>query len=176
MNPQNLWAPWRLEYLKTIDTQDAAHPNEPCFFCRYAHHPENDRANLVLWRSAHCMVLMNRFPYTGGHLLIAPMAHGGSMNALDETTLLEWMLLTRDAQTILSQTIYPHGFNVGININRCAGAGVPDHIHLHIVPRWEGDTNFMSVCGDIRVISQGLDDLYQQLKTTGEKLGLPQAP
>jgi len=120
------------------------------------------------------MVLFNRFPYTGGHLLIAPAAHVATMNELDEKTILEMMLLTRDAQKALDHTIKPHGYNVGMNINRCAGAGLPDHIHLHLVPRWDGDTNFMAVTGHARVISQALEELYEQLTQTSQSLGLPQ--
>ena len=119
------------------------------------------------------MVVFNRYPYTGGHLLIAPTQHVASLEKLDPQALQEMMLLARDGQKVLSQTIKPHGFNIGININRCAGAGLPDHIHMHLVPRWDGDTNFMDICGDIRVISQALDDLYEQLTNASRELSLP---
>lgn len=148
-----------------------------CFLCAYRNDPpEKDRDNLVLWRTPRCTVLMNRFPYTGGHLLIAPHAHVPNQDGLDDATMLEMMQLSRDMQQVLSQTIYPHGFNVGINVNRCAGAGLPDHVHMHIVPRWDGDTNFMATVSDARVISQGLDDLYDELLAAGKKHNLPGVP
>lgn len=174
MNHSNLWAPWRIEYLKSLEKPAPVAEEEPgCFLCRYWNDPQRDKDNLVLWRTHRSMVLLNRFPYTGGHLLIAPADHAPSLDNLTHDALLELMLLTRDAQKVLIDTIKPHGFNVGMNIHRCAGAGLPDHIHLHIVPRWEGDTNFMSVCGDVRVISQGLESLYQELIQAGKKLNLP---
>ncbi len=174
MNHRNLWAPWRIEYLKSLDDSAPADAEKPgCFLCRYWNAPQRDKDNLVLWRTPRAMVLLNRFPYTGGHLLIAPAEHAPTLDNLAPDVLLEIMLLTRDAQKVLSEAIKPHGFNVGINIHRCAGAGLPDHLHVHVVPRWEGDTNFMSVCGDVRVISQGLESLYGELIRVGEKLNLP---
>jgi ATP adenylyltransferase len=122
------------------------------------------------------MVLFNRFPYTGGHMLIAPSGHIADMELLDEPTLLEMMTLARDVQKVLTQTIHPQGFNIGINVHRCAGAGLPGHLHLHVVPRWEGDTNFMPVVGHVHIISQALEDLYQQMQTVSKQLGLPQIP
>jgi len=172
MKNKNLWAPWRYEYLKTLGDDQPAAPAQ-CFFCDYWNNPDKDQDNFVLWRTQKSLVLLNRFPYTGGHLLVAPADHVGDLQQLAPDTLLELMLLTRDAQTTLTETIKPHGFNIGININRCAGAGLPDHIHIHIVPRWDGDTNLMSVCGDVRVISQSLQELHQNLHETSQKLNLP---
>jgi len=168
----NIWAPWRIEYLKSLDSENDSE-SQGCLFCRLWADTEHDKKNLILWRTEHCMVLFNRFPYTGGHLLIAPVAHVDDLKGLDEATLLEIMILTRDAQKILTQAIKPHGFNVGINISRCAGAGLPDHIHMHLVPRWDGDTNFMGICGNVRVVSQALDQLYDQLRELSEELNLP---
>jgi len=174
MNQKNIWAPWRLEYLKSLDSSDHV-GREGCFLCHYWNQPQEDEKNLVLWRTNQCMVLFNRFPYTGGHLLVAPKGHVASMDVLDDATMLNLMTLARDAQTVLTQAIHPQGFNIGINVHRCAGAGVPGHLHLHVVPRWEGDTNFMAVTGQVRVISQALDELYRELKELSEKLHLPQA-
>ena len=112
------------------------------------------------------MVVMNRFPYSAGHLLIAPVAHVPELDNLDKDTMLEIFLLAGNAQQALTKVIRPHGFNIGINIGRCAGAGLPEHIHMHLVPRWDGDTNFMTVNAQTRVISQSLDELYIQLKKT----------
>ena len=172
MKNKNLWAPWRIEYLQSLDPSESTE-NPSCFLCNYWNDPASDEKNLVLWRTQKCLVLFNRFPYTGGHLLIAPAAHQPDLHNLDDDTILEMMKLARDAQTALTHTIKPHGYNIGININRCAGAGLPDHVHLHLVPRWDGDTNFMAVTGQVRVISQALDDLYKQLKQTSKNLHLP---
>ena len=173
MSNKNIWAPWRYKYLKSLGDSGTNSESKPCFLCRCWAEPQNDRQNLLLWRTKKCMVVFNRYPYTGGHLLIAPTQHVASLEKLDPQALQEMMLLARDGQKVLSQTIKPHGFNIGININRCAGAGLPDHIHMHLVPRWDGDTNFMDICGDIRVISQALDDLYEQLTNASRELSLP---
>ena len=172
MRNTNVWAPWRMQYLKSLDTEQ--HPEaQGCFLCDYWAHPQNDQQNLVLWRTQLCMVLFNRFPYTGGHMLITPAAHAAALEQLDEATMLEMMTLARDAQTVLTAVIKPQGFNVGINFNRCAGAGLPEHIHMHLVPRWEGDTNFMAVNANVHIISQALDDLYLQLRKESASLNLP---
>ena len=168
----NIWAPWRIEYLKSLESENDSESKE-CLFCRLWANTAHDKENLILWRTERCMVLFNRFPYTCGHLLITPASHVDDLSGLDETTMLEMMILTRDAQKVLARSIKPHGFNVGINISRCAGAGLPDHIHLHLVPRWDGDTNFMGICGNTRVISQALDELYDDLHNISEKLNLP---
>jgi ATP adenylyltransferase len=169
---RNLWAPWRMEY---IDSLGPADQPDGCFLCAYRDQPERDEENLVLWRGQSCFVVMNRFPYTGGHALVAPFDHRGQMDCLDPAVLLELMELVRDVQTILREAIDAKGFNVGINVGRCAGAGLPDHLHIHVVPRWPGDTNFMTVLGGVRVIPQALETLYDQLRRTGQELNLPAA-
>jgi len=174
MNKENLWAPWRIAYLKSLEEEESGQ-KEPsaCFLCAYRQEPENDKKNLVLWRTQRCLVVFNRFPYTGGHLLIAPAAHIDDLTGLDNDTMLDMMLLTRDAQKVLTETIKPQGFNIGINISRCAGAGLPGHVHMHLVPRWDGDTNFISTVGHVRVISQALEELYDQLTDFSRRLQLP---
>jgi len=164
----NIWAPWRSEYIESLSQEP-----DGCFLCRYRDEPEKDAENLILWRTPHCLAVMNRFPYTGGHLLLAPYDHVATLGDLPRQTLCEMMELLRDAQEVLRQTMRPQGFNVGMNVGRCAGAGLPDHIHLHIVPRWEGDTNFMTVFGGARVISTTLGRLREQILQTAERLGLP---
>ncbi len=166
---KNLWAPWRMEYIHSLgpDARD-----DGCFLCTYWQHPKDDVANRVLWRSDNVYVVMNRFPYTNGHLLIAPGAHVGDMTAMDDDLLAEMTRATRDAIRVLTDVASPQGFNVGINLGRCAGAGLPDHIHTHIVPRWNGDTNYMAVVGDVRVIPQSLDALHEQLVTAADNIGL----
>lgn len=174
MDNNNIWAPWRIGYLKSLETEESdPHENENCFLCRYRDEPENDKKNLVLWRTQRCLVVFNRFPYTGGHLLIAPSEHIADLDGLDKDTMLEIMLLARDARKVVSAAIKPQGFNMGINISRCAGAGLPGHVHMHLVPRWDGDTNFMTTVSHVRVISQALDELYEQLTEISINLNLP---
>ncbi|MCK6456046.1 MAG: HIT domain-containing protein [Phycisphaerae bacterium] len=166
---ENLWAPWRMEYIRSLSDEAGG----GCFLCQYWSHPESDTANHVLWRTDRAMVLFNRFPYSNGHLLIATGPHKPALDDLDDAEKLELIQLVADAQAALSRAISPHGFNVGINFGRCAGAGLPDHLHLHLVPRWNGDTNFMSVVGDARVILQSIDTLYADLRRISAEAGLP---
>ncbi|MHC5213551.1 MAG: HIT family protein, partial [Planctomycetota bacterium] len=117
--------------------------------------------------------VFNKFPYNNGHLLIAPVRHIASLDDASDDELMGQMGLVRDCQKALSLTIKPHGFNVGMNFGRCAGAGLPDHLHIHVVPRWNGDTNYMHVCSDTDVISQGLYELYDQLVEVSQTENLP---
>jgi ATP adenylyltransferase len=164
----NLWAPWRMEYIHALPDDEG----EPCFLCRYWNNPDRDAQNHVIFRTECAMVLLNRFPYTNGHLLIAPSEHTGDFAQLSDKNLHEINRCTRDAVRLLSDAISPHGFNIGMNLSRCAGAGIPDHLHNHIVPRWNGDTNFMAVVGDVRVIPQSLEDNYQRLVDAAKTRGL----
>ena len=163
----NLWAPWRLEYIKTLEQRQG------CFICHDLNNPQEDDENLVLWRTAESIVVLNRFPYNNGHVLIAPKRHIAGLQEASEGELLELVKLVREAQRVLEEAIGPHGFNIGMNFGRCAGAGLPDHLHIHIVPRWDGDTNFMSVCSDTDVISQSLGGLYELLKQKSSEKKLP---
>ena len=164
----NIWAPWRIEYIQSLGGQDNA-----CFLCRYRDEPSKDTENRLLWRGEGCFAVMNRFPYTGGHMLVAPLEHVGGLDDLSGAVMCEMMEMVRDLQIVLKCAIGAQGFNVGMNIGRCAGAGLPGHLHLHVVPRWGGDTNFMSVLGDIRVIPQAMSQLYQQLQEASTELKLP---
>jgi ATP adenylyltransferase len=146
-----------MDYILQADKDDG------CFLCR-AFESGDDEANLVLERREHAFAIFNRFPYNNGHMLIAPNAHKADLGDLEETELLELMRLTRDIQGRLQKAVFPHGFNIGINLGRCAGAGVPGHLHIHIVPRWSGDTNFMSVTARTKVIVQSLEALYRLLR------------
>jgi len=150
-----------------------AEGQDDCFLCRYRDEPQNDGKNLVLWRGGRTFALLNRFPYTGGHSMVAPFRHVGGLSDLEPETMREMMELLRDLQDVLAQAVRAQGFNIGMNVGRCAGAGLPGHLHVHIVPRWPGDTNFMTVFGGARVISQALDDLYVQLQQAGRELKLP---
>ncbi len=147
--------------------------SKDCFICHNLKNPQSDDENLVLWRSTHCIVVLNRFPYNNGHLLIAPARHIADLDQATDEELLELVKLTRQSQKVLSLALKPHGFNVGMNFGRCAGAGLPDHLHIHIVPRWDGDTNFMDVCSGTDVISQSLTELLELLKQTSKEHNLP---
>ena len=159
---KNLWAPWRMKYINKLGDSDE------CFFCRYFQNPLNDADNLVLWRSEMSLVCLNRFPYTNGHLLIAPSAHKADLSELSEAEMLDLMRMLTKAQQALSRACKPEGFNVGMNLGRCAGAGLPGHLHFHIVPRWQGDTNFMAITGGTRVIPQDLGETYQLIKNAAD--------
>ncbi|MBS3820333.1 MAG: HIT domain-containing protein [Planctomycetes bacterium] len=165
----NIWAPWRMEYLDGLGDESTS----GCFLCAARDEPARDEANDVLFRGEHCLTMLNRFPYTGGHCLIAPYEHVGSMAALSPEALTEMMELLRDLQAAIRKAIHAEGFNVGFNIGRCAGAGLPDHIHGHLVPRWEGDTNFMQVLGNVRVIPEFLAATRQKLLAAARELSLP---
>jgi ATP adenylyltransferase len=164
---ENLWAPWRIPYIRGIEKTDG------CFLCRSFAHPEADDENLLVWRTETSLVVLNRFPYNNGHLLISPARHVADLDDVTEDEMTELMKLIRESQRALSMTVHPHGYNVGLNFGRCAGAGLPGHMHIHVVPRWDGDTNFMSVCSDTDVISQSLIDLLGELRTVTAESGLP---
>jgi len=164
----NLWAPWRMEYISSL-----AEADDGCFLCRYRDDEANDESNLVLWRGRRCFVVLNRFPYTGGHMMIAPLEHLAALADLDAQTLCEMMALVRDAQQVLEHVVHAQGFNIGMNVGRCAGAGLPGHLHMHIVPRWQGDTNFMAVFGQVRIIPETLESLFRRLRMAAEELSLP---
>jgi ATP adenylyltransferase len=164
---KNLWAPWRIGYVQGLNK------SSDCFICHNLANPQDDDENLVLWRSAHGVVILNRFPYNNGHLLIAPVRHIQDLEQAADEELLEMTKLVRESQKALSLAIKPHGFNVGMNFGRCAGAGLPEHLHIHLVPRWDGDTNFINVCTDTDVISQSLNELFEQLKQASKEHNLP---
>ncbi len=152
-----LWAPWRMEYILSSDS-----PGD-CIFC-----PGEDRSRdeerLILSVGPRTMVMMNRYPYNNGHLLVAPVRHVSDLDLLSSDELLDLLGSVRTAAGILRKEMNPEGFNVGLNLGRVAGAGVEEHIHFHIVPRWGGDTNFMTVLGDVRVIPEHIRDTYKKLR------------
>ncbi|MDR3583938.1 MAG: HIT domain-containing protein [Desulfosporosinus sp.] len=152
---ENLWAPWRSEYV--------GKPQSGCIFCEKLNSSE-DKENLVIYRGNETFVIMNLFPYNSGHLLIAPMRHVGDIAELADTELLELSKMSQFmVQAIRLALGNPHGFNIGINLGKLAGAGIPGHLHIHVVPRWEGDAPFMAVIGDTRVISEALDRTYEKI-------------
>jgi ATP adenylyltransferase len=155
-----IWAPWRIDYIRGIDTPE----QEDCFLCAAWNAPAEDDERLVLHRTERGMILLNRYPYTNGHLLVAMGSHVADLPELDQADRAELMELTTLAERALLTALNPQGVNIGINIGRCAGAGLPGHLHMHLVPRWFGDTNFMSVVGQVRVIPQALEQIHEELR------------
>lgn len=150
-----LWAPWRIDYIRGEKEQG-------CFLCRMFDE-QTDRENLILWRGKTCAIIMNRFPYTSGHLMVTPFRHIAGLEELTPEEDLELSRLTRRALSALRATLNPEGFNIGFNLGSAAGAGLKDHLHRHIVPRWVGDTNFMAVVGDTHVVPEALLQTYDLL-------------
>ena len=153
---ERLWAPWRMSYIGGITE------GSDCFLCDILA-DSDDAENLVIERRQRTFVVLNRFPYNNGHTLVCPNAHKAGLEDLTADELLELMETTRDTMALLGRVMHPDGFNMGINIGRAAGAGLPGHIHMHIVPRWDGDTNFMPVLADVKIIPQALTDLRDLL-------------
>lgn len=154
-----LWAPWRMKYIRRFEDKE----DNGCIFCRGIQQ-NNDRENLILYRGKHCFVILNKYPYNSGHLMIAPLRHIGELEKLSEEELNELMRLTVLCVKILKKEYRPSGLNVGVNIGRAAGAGIEDHIHLHIVPRWVGDTNFMPIISETKIMPELPLETYNRLK------------
>ncbi len=165
---ETIWAPWRLAYVagdSSEQQQERIEPEKkPCFLCRYRQDDSSkDRENLLLLRGEKAMVVFNRYPYNNGHLLIAPREHLGDLLDISAEIQAECQQLLAQMVTLLRETIRPDGFNIGLNLGHVAGAGLPGHLHWHIVPRWNGDTNFMPVLAGTKVIPQSLEALYDLL-------------
>ncbi len=158
---ESLYAPWRMDYIRSLEQ---GKPGE-CFICQAVGATSDDekRQRLVLWSSGQSIVIINKFPYTNGHILVSPKAHKAEMEELDEAELLDLNRQTVAVIALLKRAVSAQGFNVGINLGRCAGAGMPGHVHQHVVPRWAGDVNFMSVVGEVRVVPQAMEQLYGEL-------------
>jgi ATP adenylyltransferase len=156
---QRIWAPWRFAYVKDATKNE----QQGCIFCVKPDEGD-DEANLIVHRGERCFVILNLFPYTNGHLMVAPYEHHSSLADLDDETVAEMMSLTQRAIAALEESYSPHGYNIGFNQGRVAGAGVEHHIHMHVVPRWGGDTNFMPVLADTRVMPQSLEESYEALR------------
>lgn len=165
---KNLWAPWRMEYIAGLGPGG----DDGCFLCQVIGTPQEDEQNNVLWRSARTLVLLNLFPYSSGHVLVTPTAHLAEPEDLSDEVLLELMQRTRDAKRVLQAALAAQGFNIGLNLGRCAGAGLPGHLHLHVVPRWSGDINFMAVLGDVKVMPQSLVEVRHLFLAKAAELGL----
>jgi ATP adenylyltransferase len=163
---QRLWAPWRLEYIKAARDQARGRVSGGPAECIFCSKPKlgDDAKSLIPQRGERCFVMLNAFPYTNGHLMIAPYEHTAELEALDEQTSLELMTLTQRSLRALTEAYDPDGFNLGMNLGTIAGAGFADHVHMHVVPRWAGDTNFMPVVADTRVLPQSLDESYVAIR------------
>lgn len=155
---QRLWAPWRKTYIRPEKKKSGT-----CVFCSILS-SKQDAKNFILKRNRTCFAVLNLYPYNNGHVLILPNRHVPSIDKLNDTEKLDWLALAEEMRAALKKAVNPHGFNMGINLGRIAGAGIPGHLHLHIVPRWKGDVNFMPALGDTRVISESLDSLYKTLQ------------
>lgn len=161
---ERLWAPWRMKYIETGGRTPG------CIFCVLPAE-QKDNENLILYRGETCFVMLNTFPYNSGHLMVAPFKHTADMYSLTDEELLEASHLVRYSVKLLTAVMSPEGFNLGVNLGRAAGAGVADHIHWHIVPRWNGDTNFMPVIGETKVLPESLEDTYRKLRRKIEEMG-----
>lgn len=152
----HLWSPWRMDYIENHNKETG------CVFCN-AQAKDDGAENLIAYRGKRAYIIMNRYPYTSGHIMVNPFEHKSSLAELDAETRAEMMELTSMCTMALSAIYKPQGFNVGINIGEAAGAGVLGHVHIHIVPRWKGDTNFMSSVGHTRVLPEALEDTYKRI-------------
>ncbi len=151
-----LWSPWRYRYISQAD------PANDCIFCQKSAETR-DQENLIVHRAEHNFILLNLFPYTSGHLMIAPYQHVSLLESATDAALQEMMLLAKAAQRNLAAIYKPHGFNLGMNLGESAGAGIAGHIHLHVLPRWTGDANFMSTVGETRVLPEALETTYEKI-------------
>ncbi len=158
---ERLWAPWRARYIRDSSSQAAPDRSSGCFLCD-ALAQANDRDNLLVLRREHSAVFLNKFPYNNGHLLVCPLPHRGSLAELSGADLHEPLDTIREVTTILDRMLRPQGYNIGVNQGRTAGAGLPGHLHWHVVPRWDGDANFMPVLGETKVIVESLEEFYDR--------------
>lgn len=153
---KRLWTPWRMKYL------EGKRP-EGCVFCQKIA-GNDDAKNHILYRGTHACVMLNLYPYNSGHLMIIPYAHAGRLADLSMDVQTEMLVLLNKSLEVLQRALSPEGFNVGMNLGRAAGAGIDEHVHVHAVPRWSGDTNFMAIFAETRVVPEWLDDTYRKLK------------
>lgn len=158
-----LWATWRSQYIAGFKDEKTDPANNPCFICEAAKDSNNDKELLVVARRKSCFVMLNKYPYNGGHILVSPYRHIGKLDLLTDDEFLDIMHTIRESTNIINDISKPQGFNIGANIGREAGAGMPSHIHFHVVPRWNGDTSFMSVIFETKVISQSLQETEELL-------------
>jgi ATP adenylyltransferase len=164
---KNLWSPWRSKYIESFKDEQS---NGGCVFCEAAKQDVEDLQNLVVHKAKHTFTLLNMFPYNNGHLMIVPNRHLGELDLLSKVESIEIMDQIKLAKKALVGIYDPQGFNIGANLGRASGAGIEEHVHFHIVPRWNGDTNFMPVLGEVKIISQDLAETKKLLLATYKKL------
>lgn len=162
----NIWSPWRMEFIEDKRQKEGG---APCVFCELGEQ-NPDNKNLVLYRGQQTYVVMNRFPYTNGHLLVVPFGHSAHLKELSSETHQEILGLTVQCMDIMKEALNAEGFNCGMNVGKVSGCGIEDHYHWHVVPRWNGDTNFMPVLADVRVMPDYLSKTYERLRPGFEKL------
>ena len=157
---ERLWSPWRARYIASgVDSQ-----RDGCVLCLIAEHPEDDEKNFILHRAQHGFVVLNLYPYISGHLMIVPYLHTSEFDSMPKEITDELMDLTKRSQTALREVYLPAGFNMGMNLGAAAGAGIVDHLHIHLLPRWAGDTNFMTPVAETRVLPEDLETTYSKLR------------
>lgn len=164
---ERLWAPWRMKYVASANDKTLG----GCIFCEAAR-TEDDRKSLILHRGAHAMTIMNLYPYTNGHVMVVPLRHVADLADLTNEERLELMSGTATAVEVIREVLRCEGHNVGMNLGRAAGAGIDAHLHIHVVPRWAGDTNYLAVVGEVRVICEALEDTYGKLRAAYGARGL----
>jgi ATP adenylyltransferase len=161
---EKLWSPWRSQYIGTFKNEIKSKVDD-CFFCKAIESNKVSSDNLVVYVGDKAFVIMNKFPYNNGHLLIAPKRHTGEITELSDDEMFEIIKLQQISVRVLSEIYNPHGFNLGANLGRAAGAGVPGHLHYHVLPRWNGDTNFMPILAETKVLSQSLEESYKLISS-----------
>ena len=162
---KHLWAPWRMEYIENeIDK-----PGKKCIFCEFPK-ANDDEKYLIPFRSEKCFVILNKFPYNNGHVLVVPYLHSGNYLELPDDVLLDLQQTIQKTIRVMKNIMNPHGFNVGMNIGRTAGAGIDEHLHFHIVPRWDGDTNFMPIISETKVVSESLQKTFKKFQNEFRRL------
>ena len=154
---EHLWAPWRMDYI-------TKEQRPGCLFCRVMANPSDPDSELVLWRPEGAIVILNKFPYNAGHVMVAPAAHKADLADLDDPESATFMSALKRTIRVLRESLEPQAFNVGANIGQAAGAGIPEHVHMHVVPRWNGDTNFMPVLAEVKVINEHLTKTAEKLR------------
>jgi len=164
-----LWAPWRIEYIKMSQNEKTKKKKPACFLCIKNFNKNKD--NFVLFTGKYSFIIMNRYPYNPGHLMIAPYRHIGLIEKCNEQEVAEMLKLIQKSVIVLKKMMKPNGFNIGINLGYVAGAGIPGHIHVHVIPRWLGDTNFMPIIGKTKIINEELYNMYNKLKKVLNKNG-----
>ena len=165
-NIDRLWAPWRIKYIETSTQKSDGKKDKKCLFCESA---KTTRKNYVIFKTKYSISILNIFPYNNGHIMISPLRQIQKISQLKDAEIIDLFKTLNKVTKLLDKVLAPDGYNIGINISEIAGAGIPGHLHIHIVPRWKGDTNFMPVLYNTKIMSQSLDELYKRLKNAYSK-------